>query len=74
MTGDATQVLKAVAQDQSGLCRQVDIALGGAPGLLSGASSSVGIRVPFAYDPRNCYTCTNHSHLGTILSLCQGII
>ena len=57
MTGDAAQVLKAVAQDQSGLRRQVDIMLGGAPRPLSGASSPVGIHVPFVYDPCYCYTC-----------------
>ena len=43
-------------QDQSRLHHQVNIVLGGVPGLLSGASSLVGIRVPFAYDPRYCYT------------------
>ena len=55
MTGDAAQVLKAVAQVQSRLRRQVNITLGGMPGPLSGASSLFGIRVPFAYDHRYCY-------------------
>ena len=51
MTGDAAQVLKAAVQDQSGLHRQVNIAWEGAPGLVSGAYSLVGIRVRFACDP-----------------------
>ena len=54
MTGDATQVLKAVAQDQYGLRSQVNIALGGAPEPLSGASALIAIHVVFAYDPRYC--------------------
>ena len=57
MTGDTAQVLKAAVQDQSGLRRQVNIVLGGTPEPLSGASSLVGIRVPFACDPRYCYIC-----------------
>ena len=55
MTGDAAQVLEAVAQDQSGLRRQVNIALGGTPEPLSGASALIAIRVAFTYDPRYCY-------------------
>ena len=51
MTGDAAQVLKATVQDQSGLCCQVNIVLGGAPGPVSGTYSLVGICVPFACDP-----------------------
>ena len=48
-------MLEAVAQDQSGLRCQVNIALGGTPEPLSGASALITIRVAFAYDLRYCY-------------------
>ena len=51
MTGDTAQVLKAIAQDQSGLRCQVNITLGGMPEPSSGASSLIRICVLFTYDP-----------------------
>ena len=47
----------------SGLRHQVNIAWGGVPGPVSGASALVGIRVPFACDPvycNHCYIYTKH--------------